>query len=81
MGYGLGVSVYGLAYVCMKLLSVALVSVLDLARIFRLFSRELNFFSLLLKSDGLFITGLDLGFYWLKLGPPTFGFCDHKKFG
>ena len=66
--------------VCMKLLSVALVSALDLAKTSKLFSRELSFFSLLLKSSRLFITGLGLVFCWLKLGPPTFEFCDHEKF-
>ena len=64
-----------------KLLSVALVSVLDLAKVSKLFSGELSFFSLLLKPDKLFITGLGFGFCWLKLGPPTFGFYDHEKFG
>ena len=67
--------------VCMKLLSVTLVSVLDLARTSKLFSRELSFFSLLLKPGGLFITGLGFGFCWLKLGLPTFGFYDHEIFG
>ena len=67
--------------ICIKLLSMALVSVLDLARTSKLFSKELSFFSLLLKSGGLFITGLGLGFCWLKLGQPIFRFCDHKKFG
>ena len=66
--------------VCMKLLSMALVIALDLVRTSRLFSRELNFFSLLLKPGGLFIIGLGLRFYWLKLGPPIFRFCDHEKF-
>ena len=67
--------------VCMKLLNVALVSALDLARTFRLFSKELSFFSGLLNPGGLFNTGLGLGFCWLKLEPPTFGFCNHEKFG
>ena len=44
--------------VCMKLLKVALVSALDLARAFRLFSKELSFFLLILKPGGgkVFIT-------------------------
>ena len=66
--------------VCMKLLNVALVSTLDLARTFRLFSKELSFFSRLLKLGGLFNTRLGFGFCWMKLEPPIFGFYDHEKF-
>ena len=65
----------------MKLLHAALVSTLDLARTFRLFFKKLSFFPGLLKHGRLFNIGLGLEFCWLKLGSPTFGFCDHEKFG
>ena len=80
MGNDLGVVFMSWPIVYMKLLSVALVSALDLARTSRLFSRELSFFLLLLKPGGLFIIGLGLEFCWLKLEPSIFGFCDHEKF-
>ena len=62
--------------VCMKLLSVVLVSALDLVRTSRFFSKELSFFSLLLKLGRL----LGFEFCWLKLGSPTFRFCVYEKF-